>query len=147
MEEVLTVAAVQQLINDWAQELDANNGLHISGLVSEDCKYNVGGSIRDGRAAVAGFYRERAERLAARPEGIPTQRHTLSNLRVSFRSADDVAITFTLIYFTTAGMPSGLNHADPAAVADVRMDCRRATDGEWSIAMFDSNQTFRRAPA
>jgi hypothetical protein len=43
-------------------------------------------------------------------------------------------------------MASGLNHADPAAVADVRMNCRRDSDGEWRIAMFDSNQTFRRVP-
>lgn len=147
MEQALTVAEVQQLINDWAHELDVHNGLHISGLVTEDCIYIVGGAPRQGRAGVEKFYQERLERLSARPEGVPTQRHTLSNLRTSFRSTDEVSITFTLIYFTTAGMASGLNHADPAAVADVRMDCRRDDDGHWRIAKFDSNQTFRRVPA
>jgi SnoaL-like domain len=146
IEQAAAVAEVQQLINDWAYELDVNNGLHISGLVSGDCIYNVGGASRQGRAAVEKFYQERLERLSARPEGVPTQRHTLSNLRVSFRSAVEVSITFSLVYFTTAGMGSGLNHADPAAVADVRMDCRRDNDGQWQIAMFDSNQTFRRVP-
>jgi hypothetical protein len=29
-EQALTVAAVQQLISDWAHELDVHNGLHIS---------------------------------------------------------------------------------------------------------------------
>jgi len=43
-------------------------------------------------------------------------------------------------------MASGLNHADPAAVADVRMNCRRGSDAEWRISKFDSNQTFRRVP-
>ncbi len=147
MEQALAVTEVQQLINDWANDLDLHNGLHISGLVTEDCVYAVGGASRQGRAAVEKFYQERLERLSARPEGVPTQRHTLSNLRVSFRSAGEVSITFTLVYFTTAGMASGLNHADPAAVADVRMDCRREEDGQWRIAMFDSNQTFRRVPA
>jgi uncharacterized protein (TIGR02246 family) len=146
IEQAAAVAAIQQLINDWARELDVNNGLHIAGLVTEDCTYTVGGATREGRAAVEKFYQERIERLSARPEGVPTQRHTLSNLRVSFHSAEKASITFTLIYFTTAGMASGLNHADPAAVADVRMDCRRDHEGEWRIAMFDSNQTFRRVP-
>jgi hypothetical protein len=146
IEQAVAVAEIQQLINDWAHELDVNNGLHIAGLVSADCKYVVGGSPREGRAAVEKFYQDRLERLSARPEGVPTQRHTLSNLRVSFRSVDEASITFSLVYFTTAGMASGLNHADPAAVADVRMDCRRDKDGPWQIAMFDSNQTFKRVP-
>jgi hypothetical protein len=146
LEQSVAVAAVQQLINDWAYELDVNNGMNISGLVTEDCTYILGGNPRQGRAAVAQFYKERLERLAAQPTGVPTQRHTLSNLRVSFRAAGEVGITFTLVYFTTAGMTSGLNHADPAAVADVRMDCRADADGEWRIARFDSNQTFKRVP-
>jgi ketosteroid isomerase-like protein len=147
MEQALAVVSIQQLINDWAHELDVNNGLNISGLVTEDCAYAVGGAPRKGRAEIGKFYQERLERLSARPEGVPTQRHTLSNLRVGFRSTEEVSITFSLVYFTTAGMASGSNHADPAAVADVRMDCRRDGEGQWRIAMFDSNQTFRRVVA
>jgi uncharacterized protein (TIGR02246 family) len=146
LEQALVVAEVQQLINDWANELDGNNGLNIAGLVTEDCVYVVGGSSREGRSAVEKFYQERLARLSAQPGGLPTQRHTLSNLRTTFHGSDAVSITFTLVYFTTAGMASGLNHADPAAVADVRMDCRRDSDGHWRIAKFDSNQTFKRVP-
>jgi ketosteroid isomerase-like protein len=146
-EQALAIASVQQLIHDWAQELDVNNGLNVRELVTEDCTYILGGNARQGRAAVEKFYQERLARLTAQPEGVPTQRHILSNLRVSFRDLTDVSITFSLVYFTTAGMKSGLNHADPAAVADVRMDCRRGSDGEWRIAKFDSNQTFKRVPA
>jgi SnoaL-like domain len=143
-EQAVIVTAVQQLTHDWARELDVNNGLHISGLVTDDCTYNVGGTVRQGRAAIEKFYKDRLERLSAQPAGVPTQRHALSNLRVTFRGADEVSITFTLIYFTTAGMAAGLAQPDPAAVADVRMDCRRGHDAEWRIAMFDSNQPFRR---
>jgi ketosteroid isomerase-like protein len=144
-EQALAVIEIQQLINDWAQELDIHNGLHITDLVTEDCSYNVGGG-REGRAAIEKFYQERLERLSATPSGVPVHRHALSNLRVTFRTIGDASITFSLVYFTTAGMTSGINHADPAAVADVRMDCRRDTDGHWRIAKFDSNQTFRRVP-
>lgn len=147
VEQALARAEVQELINEWAHELDVHNGLHIAGLVTEDCVYIVGGTPRNGRAAVEKFYQDRLARLSAQPEGVPTQRHTLSNLRVRFGSHAEASITFSLVYFTTAGMASGLNHADPAAVADVRMDCRRGDDGHWRIAKFDSNQTFRRVPA
>jgi uncharacterized protein (TIGR02246 family) len=147
MEQALAVTEVQQLINDWAYDLDIHEGLHVAGLVTEDCYYVVRGAPRHGRAAVEKFYQERLATLSAQPAGAPTQRHTLSNLRVSFRSAAEVSITFTLVYFTTAGMSSGLKHADPAAVADVRMDCRRDADGHWRIAKFESNQTFQRVPS
>jgi len=147
LEQSLVIASVQQLINDWAHELDINNGLKIAALVTEDCLYTVGGTLRQGRAAVELFYQERLKRLSAQPDGVPTQRHMLSNLRVDFRTGAEVSITFSLLYFTTAGMKSGLNHADPAAVADVRMDCRRDADGHWRISKFDSNQMFRRVVA
>lgn len=147
IEEAVAVGEVQQLINDWAYELDVHNGLGISKLITEDCIYSVRGTSHEGRAAVEKFYKDRLQTLTAQPTGVPTQRHTISNLRVGFRSANDVSITFTLVFFTTAGMASGANHAEPAAVADVRMDCRRDGDAEWRIAKFDSNQTFRRVIA
>jgi uncharacterized protein (TIGR02246 family) len=147
IEQAVARAEVQELINEWATELDLHNGLHIAGLVTEDCSYNVGGSPRQSRAEVEKFYKERLARLSAQPDGVPTQRHILSNLRVSFSSDTAASITFSLVYFTTAGMASKLNHADPAAVADVRMNVRRDADGQWRIAMFDSGQTFRRVPA
>lgn len=147
LEQSLVIASVQQLINDWAQELDINNGLKIADLVTEDCHYTVRGAPRLGRAAIEQFYQERLQQLSAQPGGAPVQRHTLSNLRVNFGSDTEVSISFTLVYFTTAGMKSGLNHADPAAVADVRMNCRRDKDSQWRISKFDSEQTFRRVIA
>jgi uncharacterized protein (TIGR02246 family) len=143
-EQLLAIASIQQLINDWAYELDVNNGLHIADVVTEDCQYVVRGALRVGRAAVAQFYKERLTTLSATPAGVPVQRHALSNLRVQFHSPTQTSITFTLVYFTTAGVAAGTQHADPAAVADVRMDCRRDSDGEWRISKFDSNQSFQR---
>lgn len=146
-EQAVSVAAINQLINDWGIELDIDNGRNIAALITEDVSYNVGGSIRTSRAEVVQFYADRQARLSATPAGVPIHRHALSNLRVAFNSADEAAITFTLVYFTTASVTTGTNHADPAAVADVRMKVRRGADGEWLIALFDSNQTFIRKPA
>ncbi len=147
LEQAADVLAVQQVINDWAHDLDLHDGLHVADLLTEDCLYVVGGASRQGRDSVMAFYTERKARLEALPEGIPVMRHAVSNFRVSFRNADDASVTFTLIFFSTMGQPSGLDHADPAAVADVRMDCQRGADGHWRIAMFDSNQTFKRPMA
>jgi ketosteroid isomerase-like protein len=146
-EETVDVAAIQQLINEWGRELDQHHGLSIGPLVSEDCVYVMGPITRRGRADVERHYKERFDRLSAQPEGLPTLRHLNSNLCVSFRDADSASITFSLLFFSTAGMSSGTQHADPAAVADVRMDCRRDSDGHWRISKFDSNQSFRRVIA
>jgi uncharacterized protein (TIGR02246 family) len=143
-EQAHAVAEIQQLINDWAFELDMHNGQHIADLVTEDCVYVLGGAAKDGRAAVVQHYADRLARLSATEEGVPIHRHALVNLRVRFLSANEASITFNLTYFSTLGMASGVEHADPAAYADVRMDCRRDPDGHWRIAMFDSNQSFRR---
>jgi uncharacterized protein (TIGR02246 family) len=146
-EQAVSYVEIQQLIHEWSYELDVHNGINITSLITEDCSYLVRGGIRTGRDAIAGFYKERLETLGATPEGVPTHRHVLANLRVKFNSANEAAIAFSLVYFTTAGMKSGTDHADPASTADVRMDVRRSADGEWRIAKFDSNQTFRRVLA
>jgi hypothetical protein len=143
-EQAQAVVEIQQLIHDWGYELDIHNGKNIAEVVTEDCAYNVGGAVRNGRAEVVKFYADREARLAATPEGVPIHRHALVNLRTSFRSADEASITFSLTYFSTLGMASGVDHADPASYADVRMDCRRDADGHWRIARFESSQAFRR---
>ncbi|HEX7856318.1 MAG TPA: nuclear transport factor 2 family protein [Sphingobium sp.] len=147
MEQTMAVAAIQQLINDWAYDLDVNNGLSIRDLVTEDCTYAVGPAPREGREEVGAFYAARMERLTAQGGDFPVQRHLLSNLRVSFHAVDAASITFNLLYFSNAGMAAGVSHPDPVAVADVRMDCRRTAEGHWAIATFDSAQCFRRTPA
>lgn len=143
-EQAHAVVEIEQLINDWGYELDVHNGDNIAELVTPDCTYVVGGVAREGRAAVVQFYADRRARLSATPEGVPVHRHALCNLRVRFDTADAAAITFSLVYFSTAGVAAHVEHADPASYADVRMDVRREADGHWRIARFDSGQVFRR---
>ena len=146
-EQAVAVAEIQQLINEWSFELDVDNGINIANLITEDCSYLVRGGVRTGRAAVVQFYKERLETLGATPDGVPTHRHMLANLRVKFNSANEATIGFSLVYFSTAGVKAGTKHADPASTADVRMDVRRGADGEWLIAKFDSTPTFIRVIA
>ena len=146
-EQAIAVIEIQQLINEWSFELDVDNGINIASLITEDCSYLVRGGVRTSRAAVVQFYKERLETLGATPDGVPTHRHMLANLRVKFSSANEASIGFSLIYFSTAGVKAGTKHADPASTADVRMDVRRGADGEWLIAKFDSTPTFLRTIA
>lgn len=143
-EQAVAVVEIQQLISEWSYELDVPNGVNIASLITEDCSYTVRGGPRVGREAVVQFYKERLETLGATPAGVPVHRHMLSNLRVTFTSANEASIGFSLIYFSTAGQKSGTNHADPASAADVRMVVRRGADGEWLIARFDSTPSFIR---
>lgn len=146
-EQAASIAAIQQLIHEWAHELDEGNGVVAMGeLLTSDVRYNVGGQWREDRAAVLAFYAERHARLAATEEGLPFHRHALHNLRTTFTGADSAEIAFGLVYWTEAGMASKRDHADPALVADVRMHVRREGDGHWRIALFDSALSFRRVP-
>lgn len=146
-EQATAYVAIQQLIHDWATELDIDNGAGIEHLVTEDVRYHLGPMVKEGRAEVIEFYRARLERLGATAEGVPVHRHALSNLRVFFEAPDHARITFGLIYFSTLGQASGQDHADPAAFADVRMEVKADADGDWRISFFDSGQSFRRVAA
>ncbi len=138
------VSEIQQLVSDWAYELDLANGAGIADLVTEDCFYAVGPGGQQGRDAIAAYYAARLARLSATGEGVPVHRHALHNLRCQFAEDDAAGITFNLTYFSTLGVAKGTKHADPALYADVRMQVRREGDGHWRIARFDSNPAFMR---
>lgn len=143
-EQAAAVAAIQQVINEWGDELDKNDGLKMiaADVLAADCRYNVGGAWREGAAAAAQFYAERKPRLEA-AGGAPVMRHIMSNYRVKFTADDSAEAGFLLLFFAAVGTPP-FDTCDPAAVADVRMELRREGDGHWRISMFDSGQTFRR---
>ena len=66
-EQAAAVAAIQQVINEWGDELDTNDGLKMGSadVLSQDCRYFVGGEWREGLDATAQFYAERKTRLEA----------------------------------------------------------------------------------
>jgi uncharacterized protein (TIGR02246 family) len=143
-EQATSWVAIQQLVNDWGFELDIHNGANIAELLTDDVVYHVRGAPRHGRDAVVQFYQTRLEELAATPAGVPIHRHAISNHRIAFKSPDEAAVTFTLVYFTTAMAAAGADPADPVAVADVQIDARRCDDGHWRIAMMNNVQALAR---
>jgi SnoaL-like domain len=137
--------AIQQVINEWGDELDVNSGMQIteSGVLTDDCQYFVGGEWRNGLPEVAKFYRDRMARLTA-GDGAPVMRHIISNFRVQFTADGAANVWFLLLFFAKVGTPPFVGSCDPLAQADVRMQCRREADGHWRICNFDSNQVFQR---
>lgn len=144
-EQTAAVAAISQVIYEWGDELDTNDGLKMldADVLTEDCRYFVGGEWREGRAEAAKFYQDRYARLEA-GDGVPVMRHIISNLRISFTDTDKAKVGYLLLFFAATGEAPFTNYCDPLAVADVRMECWREADGHWRIALFDSGQIFRR---
>lgn len=141
-----SVTEINQLISDWAVEMDIANGTGMADLLTDDVSYTVRGVARIGRGEVVKFYETRLADLGATPAGVPVHRHALCNLRVQFRSDSDAAITFSLIYFNDMVKGMGADLADPFSYADVQMDVRRESDGHWRISRFDSAPVFLRQP-
>ena len=144
-DEAAAIAAIKQVIYEWGGELDVNSGLKMTEakVLTEDCRYFVGGEWREGLAQAQKFYNDRWDRLQA-AGGAPVMRHIISNLRIRFEAADRASVGYLLLFFAKAGDPPFVGYCDPLAVADVRMDCRCEADGEWRIAKFDSGQIFQR---
>lgn len=142
-EQAHAVIEIQQLINEWGyQELDLNNGLNMGALVTEDCAYGTMAHTHHGKAEIEAFYRARFDRLSAASSTIPQMRHLNSNLCVDFIGPDEAKVIFCLSFFTAEG--TGSTVPEVVAVADVRMEVRRESDGHWRISKNDSNQPFKR---
>jgi hypothetical protein len=143
-QQAADVLAIKQVIYEWGDELDINNGLSMRACdcLAQDVRYNVGGQWREGLEAVEAFYKGRAETALAGP-GLMTMRHIITSLRVSFDDADHAKVGYLLLFFASLG-EAPFDKCDPLAVADVKMECRRDADGEWRICLFDSGQIFRR---
>jgi hypothetical protein len=143
--EAAAIAAIGQVVHEWGDELDANSGRGMTeaGVLTQDCRYFVGGEWREGLAQVQQFYDDRWDRLQA-AGGAPVMRHIISNLRIGFEAEDRATVRYLLIFFAKAGEPPFIGYCDPLAVADVRMDCRRDAEGDWRIALFESGQIFQR---
>ncbi|GGB97323.1 hypothetical protein GCM10011494_14750 [Novosphingobium endophyticum] len=144
-EQAADVLAIKQVIYEWGDELDINNGLSMRerDCLTKDVQYNVGGEWREGLEAVSAFYNGRAEAMRA-GAGLMTMRHIITSLRVGFDDADHASVGYLLVFFAAQGEGPFDKYCDPLAVADVKMECRRDDDGEWRISRFDSGQIFRR---
>jgi len=144
-EQAASIAAIKQVIYEWGDELDVNSGLKMTerDVLTSDVRYFVSGEWRDGIEGVQAFYNGRWDKLQA-AGGAPVMRHLLTGLRVSFVDDDNAKVGYQLLFFAATGEPPFIGKADPLAVADVQMECRREDDGHWRISLFDSGQIFVR---
>ena len=143
--QAAAVAAIQQVISEWGDELDRNSGLTITeaAVLADNVEYFVGGEWRAGIAATAQFYQARWDRLQA-AGGAPVMRHVHGNYRIAFTADHHATVGFLLVFFAKVGEPPFVGYCDPLAVADVQMECRRDGGGDWKISRFDSRQIFQR---
>ena len=144
-DQVMAVAAIKQVIYEWGDELDINDGLDMknANVLAEDCRYFVGEQWREGIDAVAQFYQERMARLKE-AGAVPVMRHIITNLKIAFNDAGHAKVEFMLVFFAKPGEPPFTDYCDPLAVADVHMECKQESDEHWRISKFDSGQIFRR---
>jgi hypothetical protein len=134
---------LHQLIADWGYDLDHNGGNGVAALCTEDCDYYVGGNLNKGRAPITAFYAARNERVRTlQKDGVRTQRHAITNPRLTFAGKGRASVTFLLVNYSAEGKAPALNLVGPTIIADCKMDFRREADGEWRIALFDSAPTF-----
>ncbi|TAK99328.1 MAG: nuclear transport factor 2 family protein [Rhodospirillaceae bacterium] len=142
-ESAVDVIELQQLVADWCHELDTNGGLDVAKLFTEDCIVDFGRVSYTGRAATTKFYQDRAERVRTQQkDGIRTQRHGITNIRIVFEGKDRAHVTFLIINFSGEGGPPLMNATTPTIVTDTRFECRHDTDGVWRIKAFYGTPIF-----
>jgi hypothetical protein len=142
-ETAISAIELHQLMAEFGHELDVNGGLNITQFYTEDCNYVVGGNSFRGHPAVAKFYADRGERVRTQQkDGARTQRHAITNLRISFEGKNQATVNYLMVNYSAAGNAPIMDFAGPSVVADCRMACRREVDGLWRIAEFTSAPVF-----
>lgn len=134
---------LQQLLMQFAHELDTNDGREIAHFYADDGRYLVGNCVYEGQDEITKFYNDRAIRVAREePEGVRTGRHTYVNPHVSVGEDDNATIYFICVYFSAGGKAPILDCTGPTVIADCAMDFRRDSAGNWKIKEFRSMPVF-----
>ena len=142
-ETAVIALELQQIVAEFANDLDFNDGLNICDFYAEDGEFAVGDFSYKGHAAIRQFYADRKERMLPQlKDGIRVAAHTFLNVRVSVESAGTAVVHFTNVNYGGEGKPPQLGTISPAMVTACRMDFRREGDGEWRIMRFSGSPLF-----
>ena len=134
-ESAIMVIELQQLIAEFAHEIDFNSGRNITDFYTEDGTFAVGDYTHRGHAAIRKFYAEREQRIPGQhKDGIRVAVHTFLNPRVEVQDKDNATIFFTNVNYAGEGHPPVLGTIQPAMVTVCRM--------VWRIAWFSGTPLF-----
>lgn len=142
-DEMLTAYQLEQLLYDFAEELDRNDGKDAGRFYTEDGRFITGAGPVEGRAAIQAFYDKRNENVAKyQKDGTRTGRHTFLNVRVHIHDGHSATIHFTNVNYAGEGKAPVQGLKGPSAIADCRMECRRQPDGHWLFSEFAPSQAL-----
>src|SRR3546814_6297171 len=83
-ETALVAVELQQIVAEFANDLDFNDGLNIYDFYTADGEFAVGDFAYKGHDAIRKFYTDRKERMLPQlKDGIRVAAHTFLNVRVA----------------------------------------------------------------
>jgi SnoaL-like domain len=136
-EKLVTAYELEQLLYDFAAELDFNDSRNIQAFYTEDAVFIAGANRIVGRDAITSFYEQRNQNVAKyQKDGARTGRHTFLNVRVFVEDENNARILFTNLNFAGEGKAPVTGLKGPSMIADCRMNCRRQPDGSWLFSEF-----------
>lgn len=128
---------LEQLLYDFASEMDMNNYANIAEFYTEDAVFQAGPNRITPRDAIVKFYDTRNENVRKyQKDGARTGRHTFLNVRVHIEDNDNAKIYFTNINYAGEGNAPVAGLVGPSMIADCVMTCRREADGNWRFSEF-----------
>jgi len=142
-ETAVIAIELQQIVAEFAHDLDFNDCRGIADFYAEDGTFAVGDYTHKGRAAIRKFYADRNERVRAQhKDGIRVSAHTFVNMRVTAEDKNNATVSFTNVNYAGEGHPPVRGTISPAMVTDCRMVFRREPDGIWRITSFSGKPLF-----
>ncbi len=137
IEKLVTAYELEQLLYDFAADLDFNDSRNVQAFYTEDAVFKAGNNPVVGRDAIVKFYENRNENVRnLQKDGARTGRHTFLNVRVIIEDADNAAILFTNVNYAGEGKAPVTGLVGPSMIADCRMTCKRQPDGNWLFSEF-----------
>jgi hypothetical protein len=144
-EQMLAAFELEQMLYDFAYEIDLNGAKDVGRFYTEDGAFRTGGVNVQGRAALQGFYDNRNAAVKQHQKGGErTGRHIFTNVRAVFDAADatKATLTFTNINFAGEGPAPVQGLGSPSAIADGVFECQRQADGHWLFTLFAPKQAL-----
>jgi hypothetical protein len=144
-EQMLAAFELEQMLYDFAYEIDLNGAKDVGRFYTEDGAFRTGGVNIQGRAGLQGFYDNRNAAVKQHQKGGErTGRHVFTNVRVVFdeADADKATLTFTNINYAGEGPAPVQGLGSPSAIADGLFECARQADGHWLFTLFAPKQAL-----